>query len=96
MSIVQTLACACALALFRLCRKLVDIDLGQRAQHGEGQLAPGRGKVDVLSDRDERDAVFLEMVEGFEQPLQVAEETVDRVDDDYVEQSLLGVVEELC
>ncbi|HNS49829.1 MAG TPA: hypothetical protein PKO09_01465 [Anaerolineae bacterium] len=90
----QALAGASFFALAGLEAQFVEIDLGQRAQHRQCQLAPGRGKVQVLADGDKGHAQVLQVPEGRQQALQIAVEAVDGVDHHDVELALGGVPEQ--
>ncbi len=49
-AIVEPLAGPLDFALAGLLAQVVNVDLGQHSQHGQGEFAPGGGEVEVLAD----------------------------------------------
>jgi hypothetical protein len=65
---------------------------GKRHRNGQHQLAPGRGRVDLLGLRDKRDAGPVTDVVELVEVLDAARGAIDRVDD---HSRYIGIVEPL-
>jgi hypothetical protein len=90
-AVVETLTGALELSLAGFLAKVVNIDLSQGAQDGEGELAPRGGEVEVLAHGDEGDAMRTELIERGEAATQVTIEAVQFIHYQDIELARAGI-----
>jgi hypothetical protein len=71
------------------------LELADRAEDVHLQLACGRGRVDALGERDERDAEALEFIQKRDQVLEAPAEPIQSPAHQHIESPSLGVSQEL-